>query len=291
MAPFVAWIRQVDPDFARENLRPRTHRYWELGKLADKDAMSITAYADGKSPALAERTVGRGKVALFTTPLDFRPVDPGNPRSPQWTNYWPPSSFGLVLIDRVCRYLGGEVANPAMNFRCGDAVQVNVPAPIQPPYTVNGPTLSGAERNLKNPVEAAPLPIPQAQAAGNYLVLDGKGQPAAGFSLNVNSSENDLERVPVEELEAVLGADSVLAVGRSASLHDALATRRPPPIELLPYLMILLLIVLALESLLGNRFYRRVPEPEAPSRPEGPDGEPQLVPVRETQAAPSAREA
>jgi hypothetical protein len=137
---------------------------------------------------------------------------------------------------------------------------------------------------LKTPLDAGQLPVPQAQAAGNYLVLDGKGQPVAGFSLNVVAAESDLERVPVEELEAVLGKDSVIAVGRSVSLSDALKTRRPPPIELLPYLMILLLIVLALESLLGNRFYRRVPEAEESRRPGEGDEEPKLVAVREAQA-------
>ncbi|MFI4983333.1 MAG: hypothetical protein ACHQIO_23520, partial [Nevskiales bacterium] len=284
-------IRQADADFGRDQHRPFARRFWQLGMLA-RDAMSITAYADGKSPALAERTVGKGRVVLFTTPLDLRPIDPGNRQSPPWTNYWPPSSFGLVLIDRVCRYLGGEVTMPLMNFRCGDSVQVNVPGVIEPPYTVNGPGLAGAERNLKTPLDGGPIPIPQAQAAGNYVVLDGKGQAVTGFSLNVAANESNLERVPVEELESVLGKDAVLAVGRSLSLHDALATRRPPPVELLPYLMVLLLVVLALESLLGNRFYRRVPEPEGPPRRPELEGEaPQLVPVRESKPSPSAREA
>jgi hypothetical protein len=277
-------IRQADPDFGRDAQWPFARRFWQLGKLAGKDAQGITAYADGRSAALAERTVGKGKVVLFTTPLDLRLIDPGNRNSGQWTNYWE-SSFGLVLIDRVCRYLGGEVSIPTMNFRCGDTVQVNVPAPVEPPYTVNGPGLAGAERNLKAPLEGGLLAVPQAQAAGNYLVLDRNGQPAAGFSLNVVAAESDLERVPVEELEAVLGKDSVIAVGRSVSLADALKTRRPPPIELLPYLMILLLIVLALESLLGNRFYRRVPEAEEPRRGGEGDEEPRLVAVREPQAS------
>jgi hypothetical protein len=263
MAPFVAWTRQVDPDFARDDLRPFVRRYWQMGTLA-REASSIAAYEDAtRSPALAERSVGKGKVVLFTTPLDFRQVDPSKVASPQWTNYWPPnSSFGLVLIDRVCRYLGGEATVPELNFRCGQIPQVKVPAPLEPPYTVNGPGLAGAERNLKAP-DSGLLPIPQATAPGNYLVLDGKGQAAAGFSLDVPSLESDLERVPVEELESVLGKDSLLPVGRSVSLRDELAKKRPPPLELLPYLMMALLLVLTLESLLANRFYRRTDEDKA----------------------------
>jgi hypothetical protein len=254
---FARAIRQADPDFGRKELFPFVRRFWQLGQLVEKESLSILSYSDkDRSPALAERSVDKGKVILFTTPLDLAFL--------QKSTDFLDSSFALVLIDRVCRYLAGEVAVPQMNFRCGDAVQVNVPAPIEPPYTVNGPGLAGAERNLKMPQEAGPLPVPQAQAAGHYLVLDGKGHAVAGFSLNVVPAESDLERVPVEELEAVLGKNSVLAVGRTASLHDALETSRPRPVELLPYLMMLLLIVLALESLLGNRFYRRVPE-ESPA--------------------------
>ncbi|MFM7150686.1 MAG: VWA domain-containing protein, partial [Gemmataceae bacterium] len=99
MAPFVAWSRGVDPDFDRDDLRPFVRRYWKLGKL-EKDSLAIARYADAeKSPALAERSVGKGKVVAFTTPLDFRFVD--ERRSIQWNNFWTDSSFGLVLIDRV----------------------------------------------------------------------------------------------------------------------------------------------------------------------------------------------
>jgi hypothetical protein len=260
MAPFVAWTRQVDPDFARDDLRPFVLRYWQIGKLSP-GALAITAYADAaRSPALAERIVGKGKVVLFTTPLDFRTVEPAKVYSPQWTNYWPPnSSFGLVLIDRVSRYLGGEVDVPELNFRCGQVPQVRVPAPLEPPYTVSGPGLAGPERNLKTPTSPV-VAVPQAVAPGNYLVLDGKGQAVAGFSLDIAAAESDLERVPVAELETVLGEGAVLEVGRAVSLSDALAKLLPPPVELLPYLMMALLLILTLESLLANRFYRRIPE-------------------------------
>ena len=63
----------------------------------------------------------------------------------------------------------------------GDA-QVHVPAPLEPPYTVTGPGLAGAERNLKTPTDPGPDAVPQALVPGNYLVLDGKGQVAAGSS-------------------------------------------------------------------------------------------------------------
>ncbi|MFO0930826.1 MAG: BatA domain-containing protein [Gemmataceae bacterium] len=146
MAPFVAWSRGVDPDFARDDLRPFARRYWKLGALA-KGGLAVTAYADG-NPALAERGLERGRVVLFTGPLDFRYLDAR--RTVQWNNYWTDSSFGLVLIDQVCRYRG-EVTIPEMNFICGTLPVPGATAAADPPLTVSGPGLAGPERNLKPP--------------------------------------------------------------------------------------------------------------------------------------------
>jgi hypothetical protein len=253
-------MRGVDPDFARDDLRPFVRRYWQVKPA--KGSITIASYADAKSsPSLVERPIGKGRVVLFTTPLDFRYTDAN--RRVQWNNYWTDSSFGLVLIDRVCRYLGGEVSAPLVNFTCGQAPRLTLAAPPEPPLTLAGPGLSGAERAVKPPGEDGGVTLPQAVAAGNYQLHDGKGVVRAGFSLDVAPREGDLERVPVEELEEALGTGSVIQVGRSVSINDALGELRQPPIELLPYLMLLLLTVLTLEGLLGNRFYRRVPEPGA----------------------------
>jgi hypothetical protein len=260
IAPFVAWSRSVDPDFARDELRPFARRYWTLGRL-EKGALSIAHYADGdKSPALVERPLGKGRVILFTTPLDFRFTNDRPPLA--WTNHWAESSFGLVLIDRVCRYLGGEVGVPEVNFTCGSVPQVQLSSPPEPPLAVSGPALAGAERHLKPPGADGAVSVPQAVAPGNYLIADGKNRVLAGFSLNIDARESNLERVGVEELEAVFGEGSVVQPGRAVNLKDALAGARQPPLELLPYLMMLLLLVLTGESFLANRFYRRGPAPE-----------------------------
>jgi hypothetical protein len=43
------------------------------------------------------------------------------------------------------------------------------------------------------------------------------------------------------------------------SLREALQGHWSQPVELFPWLMILLLLVLAVENLLANRFYRQAP--------------------------------
>lgn len=48
-----------------------------------------------------------------------------------------------------------------------------------------------------------------------------------------------------------------MSVGRAVRLRDALAGARRPPVDLTPYLMMALLVVLMGEGVLANRFYRR----------------------------------
>lgn len=281
MLPFVAWSRSSDPDFARDELRPLVRRYWKLGKLAD-GAATVAAY-ENSDAALAERVVGRGRVLLFTTPLDIRRID----SLTQWTNYWQDSSFGLVLIDRASRYLAGEEIPPETAFICGTEPSARVPTPLVPPYTIEGPGLTGGERKLRMPAANGEIAVAQAKLPGNYLVRDGRNSPAsgvrprpdspwpmlpalchpvAGFSLNIPAGETDLDSIPQQELEAIFGEKSLVEQGKAATLRAALSMSRPSPVELMPYLLLALLAVMTLEGVFANRFYRddsEVPEASA----------------------------
>jgi hypothetical protein len=193
-------------------------------------------------------------VVLFTVPLGGLPVT-GDDR---WHNYWEDSSFGLVLVDRVCRYLAGDATPPEVNYTCGQPVQVVLASPPPPgPYTLQGPGLTAAETNLKPLSGEGRLSVPQALQPGNYIVLDARNRAAAAFSLNIRAEESQLDRVPAEEIESVLDRGAVLQVDRKVSLHEALQGLRAPPVELLPWLMMAVLLVLTVESFLANRFYRK----------------------------------
>src|SRR5262249_23920998 len=110
------------------------------------------------------------------------------------------------------------------------------------------------------------LVLREATSPGNWSV-DGVEKagatPLAGFSLNVPSRESDLTRVGAAEIEMLLGNDSLVPIDRKADLRDALEGHWSHPIELFPFLMVLLLFVLAVENLLANKFYKREPEGEA----------------------------
>jgi hypothetical protein len=253
-APFQEWTRTTTADFTTPELQPLVNAFWAV-KPVDESAVVITRYAeDGRSPILVERLLGQGRVIQFTTPMDGRWLDAKRTRP--WTNYWQ-GSFGLVLTDKVTRYLAGESAPPELNFFCGQAALVAMPANATPPLKLAGPNLTAAETNLAVPEAGARLPVPQAATPGNFTVQDGKGKTLTGFSMNVRPEESVLERVPVEEVEEALGKSSVLPIGRRTSLEEALAGHWAPPIELMPWLMLALLVGLTAESFLANRFYRK----------------------------------
>jgi hypothetical protein len=264
--PIAAFFHNVllnaNPDFGKEQSWPGVNAFWIVAP-AEKDTVVAATYADGPHhPALLDRAVGRGHVILFTTPLDARDLERNRP----WHNYWSfDSSFGLVLEDQVCRYLAGDSTRPELNYLCGQVPRVPLPSSLAaPPYTLDGPGLAVAETNIKAKEDDMLLSLPQAVAPGNYAIRDANKRVVAGCSLNVRPQESDLTRVPAEEIESVLGKDTLLQVGRTISLKDALACLRAPPLELLPWLMMVVLIVLTVESLLANRFYRRAaPDAEA----------------------------
>jgi hypothetical protein len=270
-APFQEWSRNGNPDFDVQELRPQANRYWSVEPGADptKSEGVIANFNDEpRRPALVEGAVGQGKVMLFTSPLDGRTYKAEGQGNRPWHNYWSDSSFGLVLVDQVCRYLAGDSTRLAVNYLSGQPPVVALGEVPEKPYTLQGPGLTAAEARVEAGDDSNRVVLPQAVAPGNYAVYGGKGRMAAGFSLNIRPEEGQLEQVPAEEIEAALGKGSLLAVGRTVSLRDALQSHWKPPVELLPWLMVAVLLVLTVESVLGNRFYRRRDQTEgAPEEP------------------------
>jgi len=63
--------------------------------------------------------------------------------------------------------------------------------------------------------------------------------------------------VSAEQIDAVLGANAVLAADREVNLRETLQKHWSQPLEMFPGLMMLALFLLAIENLLSNRFYSR----------------------------------
>ncbi len=264
LKPFKKWIPNPRVDFVK--VQRRADRYWQVEP--NKKGADVLIRYEGKahSPAILESRPGgntRGKVLLFTTPLDARQG---------WNNYMEEdSSFCVILPHLTMRYLAGSAAGMVLNFQSGQPVVVPLPlAGRHPPYSVDGPRLEDGDATLEPPASENLLRVKGAVRPGNYPVTDKDRNRIAAFSVNVPPLECDLSRVPPEQIAVLFGPDSLLPLDARANLLEALRSHWSRPRELLPWVLVALLFLLAAEALLANRFYRRAPEaPPAPPKTEG----------------------
>ena len=265
--PFFEWVRAGVVDYQKPNHRPSFLRYWEAAPIENAES-GIMFYDDGK-PALLERKAGAGHVLMFTIPLD-------NNRSRAdgrlWSNIWTfESGFGYVLVDQACLYLVGETGVGDQNFVCGKSVLTpllarggdSLPKPqgngSAPYFDLKGPQgLAQSEMRVAIP-DGRLLAVPQATQPGNYQVVGKEGAKAAAFSVNMPTEESRLERVPAEEIEKQLGDKSLLPPGKKPSLSEEVADEKIGKLDLMPWLMMAVLLVLGVESVLANKFYKREP--------------------------------
>lgn len=274
LQPVGEWKQTFTLDFLQE---PRlAFRYWEVKAAAD--ARTLLAYLDGKQrPMFLERQpygTKSGRVLLLTTPMDAT-------RKPPWNNYMETagSSFCVVLPGLWANYLAGDPEDVRLNFLARSRLAPVVPLPLDgrtDVYQLFGDLLTvqpTGDKNARDPlrrnelVEARipgdgknDLQLPQAVEPGNYTVKNKDGQTLVRFSVNTPPEEADLTRVPLLDVESLFGIDSLVRVDETTRLEDVLIQQWGEPLELFPYLMVLLLVVLALENLLANKFYRREPE-------------------------------
>jgi hypothetical protein len=256
----------ADPTYSPVVLSARAYQYWAV-KPAD-GATVLVRYADrGQSPAVLERTPaessGRGKVVLFTTPMDGRRDRAGHPAN-NFMDRW----YYLVLVNETVRYLAGEAEDASLNHVAGPAVAIALPLAARfPTYTLAGPGLTGADTLVQRAETAGELRLAQPRQPGSYVLTGGNRKWETRFSVNAAPDECLLlPRLSTDTIEEVFGPESVVQPGPGKRLRDALEGQFRQPVELFPWLMILLLLVLTVENLLANKFYRQ-PQPTEGSPP------------------------
>jgi hypothetical protein len=270
MIAFGEWSKKENIDFFQPGLQPAAYRYWELDTVGAQyePIVKYNADNDDKKVALLERLFDRkkvrGKVLLFTTPVDDRHLRPDRPGAKPWNNYLK-NSFYLVLAVKTVGYLAGDAEDGSFNHFSGQNVIIPLPQlPRFLTYTVQGPGLGSTDSLVPREASQSELEISKAVMPGNYTVIGADGKRTSCFSLNIPPDESQLTPVPAEQIEALFGLGALLPLDSKRSLHEALQSHWNQPVELLPWLMMLLLLVLAVENLLANKFYRREASPDDP---------------------------
>jgi Aerotolerance regulator N-terminal len=239
---------------------PITTGFWkvEAGEAGDQGRV-VVAYNDApdpeqRSPAVLEWGPARGgRVFQFTVPMAS-----GSDRFHNYATSW----FYLVLVNEAVRNLVGDTEDQVFNFAAGQNVIVKWPPGDFKPgasYYLSGPDVSATDVAVRRE-EGQPFfrwGPEKTTAAGNFTLQSEDGKWTDGFGVNVPVEESNLERLPQEPITELFGPDTLFPVDKKLTLTSILSGKFTQPIELFPFLMILLLLVLAVENWMGNRFYRK----------------------------------
>ena len=235
---------------------PSVRGFWKVGDAPqDRVVVSYNDAPDEKSrsPAVLALRTGddRDSVIQFTVPLG-----PGSEHPHPYAGSW----FYLVLANEAVRSMTGDAEDATFNFTNGEFVPARWPAGAAPmTYYLGGPDVAANDAVLKREGETATvyLRAERTISAGNFTVTAEDQSWKDGFSLNPPATESDLRRMEPKAVEEVFGQGSVYPADKQLTLTDILSGTFTQPIALFPFLMILLLVVLVVENLLANKFYRR----------------------------------
>lgn len=244
--PILAKLRLRDGDVPWPDFP--VYRHWAFDALAD-DAAVVARFANGE-PALLERPVGRGRSVTMTTPVsDWSGRDPWN-LLPVGIDAWP----FVILMNETALYLTGQ-KDARFNFRSGEQIEVPIGAPLADgSYVLTDP--SGESSRQRVAKSSLALSIAAAETVGNYRVrAGGEGGLDRGFSVNLAADESRLDRLDAAGLDEVLGKDRY-RLARSRDEIDRDINLGRVGRELFPWLILAAALVLGIEQVLANRFYR-----------------------------------
>lgn len=215
------------------------------------DARTDLAYADGAA-AILSRRVGTGQVVLW----NFSPAK-------EWSNLARCSGQFVILAQQTARLLANPPEGPRQ-FTPQTPIELPLPRGFRRPETflrsANDPSPTLVVPSLSGPAPRR-LRLPP-QPIGSYVLTLREGTRTAerGFSVNLPAAESDRTRLTPEEVRRLFPDGVSLSTDPAQPISAA--SGRAPPKDLTGLIFLVLLAILAAESLLANRIYRPVPSSE-----------------------------
>lgn len=244
--PALAVFRQMDD--AIPWAEAPVYRYWGLGPLAS-GAGVVVPFSDGQ-PALVERSVGDGRVMLWTTPVsDLADHDPWNllPVADPWPF--------LVLTNQMMLHLVGGGAT-RLNYLAGQTAVV----PLDRGATFRSYLLT-TPTDAAFPLSVEPgehrLVITATDEPGNYRIQAGGRASGVdrGLSVNLAVGQTDLARIDHDELADRFGPTPFRIARNRDEIEREVSIARVGR-ELFGPLILLVAALLLAEGVVANRFYR-----------------------------------
>lgn len=228
----------------------------------DKNSRVLLRYTDD-SPALLERIIDGprpGKVLLWTTALSRDP----RPNDPNAWNDFPVVGWGfLVVMDQTTAYLAGA-SGGRLQYDAGDDATLSLDPEKQfTGFTIKGPKAAQPER-LNEAMTGPFLLVTSPGDLGQWTIFATTKEGAKreyGFSVNPPLGEMSLTPLDPKDLDVLFGKDKYQLADDAASLkfeREKIILGR----EIFPWLMALILLIVTLENLLANTFYREKVKPK-----------------------------
>jgi hypothetical protein len=256
--PLLAKFRTMTGGIPWQDFPVASH--WQLTNMAD-GVNTIIPFNNGQ-PALLERSVGKGRVLVFTTPIadDATQADLWNTLV-VGSGSWP----FFMLTNEMMLYLAAS-GDERLNYSAGETVVIRLPeSQRQLTYSLRSP--DGETSTPAVDQKTGTITISTTAAAGNYSLESGGTESGVrrGFSVNISAADTDLTRLSSEDFTALLGKGRFrLSRGQKEIERDVNLGRAGH--ELYPLLIVIVAIVLGLEYLVANKFYRRDPQADQAPR-------------------------
>lgn len=220
--------------------------YMLLEPTPTDDSKVLMSYGDG-SPALLEKSLGEGRVALMTTTIDR-----------DWTDF-PIRTAYLPLMRRLMQYLARRsTSGHATNHAVGARVRLEVQPQDRGRVEVRDPEDERIVLTPESTDEGAPLTF-VARKAGHYKVVVAPDLPGGelreleelAFSVNVDPDEADLSAVSMDEFLAALSGEG--GEGEGGGAQAAVLDTPEKRVGIWSILLFLVTLVLLGETVLGTR--------------------------------------
>lgn len=221
-------------------------QHWVVGAL-QSESRTLVPFSNNK-PAVLERTMENGRVIMLTTPVsdaDVRGRSPWN-LLPTSLDSWP----FLILLDRIFLTLVQSDDAP-LNYSVGQPAQLPVETQTAERFSLFTPRGTWLELTSSK----GKLIVPFTEVPGTYrLGGDPVSSLPRGFSVSLPAAATQLGRITREQLNDALG-DGRYQLARTEDEIVREIDQSRMGKEFYPFLLPLLVVILALEYVVANRFY------------------------------------
>jgi hypothetical protein len=170
----------------------------------------------------------------------------------------------FVLMNLSVPYLAGT-STEQLNYEAGENVLLALGKGARyQSFLVTGPDPKNTQ-SLTPTAQSEFLEILTPQMMGQWSVMAKAAddhRTRLGFSLNAPQSESLFKPLETAELDTIFGKDGYALAGDAQTLRIVVDKVRFG-IELFPWIMMLIMIVVTLENVLANTFYKESPRPSS----------------------------